>query len=93
MRKAMYSREVTIQNEEGFHVRPAQIFTDKAGQFDAELKVKSEAGREANAKSMLAMMTLGLQKGARITIQADGPDERQAADALAELVENRFGEA
>jgi phosphocarrier protein HPr len=88
----MHTRQVTIQNEEGFHVRPAQLFAAKAAEFTAEVTLKRLEGGEANAKSMLGLMTLGLRKGSTITIEADGPDEQQAVDALAELVESKFGE-
>ncbi|GIP39915.1 hypothetical protein J31TS4_31950 [Paenibacillus sp. J31TS4] len=87
----MYARQVTIANQEGFHVRPAQLFADKAAEFEAEIKVKAADG-EADAKSMLELMTLGLEKGSAITIEADGADAQEAADALAGLVESKFGE-
>ncbi|GIP33830.1 HPr family phosphocarrier protein [Paenibacillus sp. J2TS4] len=88
----MMARQLTIQNEQGFHVRPAQIFVDKASEFEATIKIKNANGDEADAKSMLELMTLGLAKGAEITIEADGPDQQEAIDRLAELIESKFGE-
>jgi phosphotransferase system HPr (HPr) family protein len=87
------SREVTIINETGLHARPAQLFIQKANQFQSEIKVKKEDGSEGNAKSILSMMSLGLAKGSKITIEASGADEEQAVKALAELVEQGFGES
>lgn len=89
----MVSREVTIINETGLHARPAQLFIQKANQFQSEIKVKKEDGSEGNAKSILSMMSLGLAKGSKITIEASGADEEQAVKALAELVEQGFGES
>ena len=89
----MTTRELIIQNEQGFHVRPAQLFVDKASEFESAVKVRNASGEEADAKSMLELMTLGLAKGASITIAAEGPDEKQAVEALAELIESKFGEA
>jgi phosphocarrier protein HPr/phosphocarrier protein len=88
----MIRKEITIQNEQGFHVRPAQMFADRANMFRAAVKVIGESG-EADGKSMLELMTLGLVKGARIILETDGPDESEAMRALTELVEGRFGEA
>ncbi|PYI51504.1 HPr family phosphocarrier protein [Paenibacillus flagellatus] len=88
----MIVRTVTVQNEQGFHVRPAQLFVEKAGAFEARIRVRGGAG-EADGKSMLELMTLGLEKGSALTIEADGPDEAEAVRTLAELVDGRFGEA
>ncbi|MFZ5590293.1 MAG: HPr family phosphocarrier protein [Bacillota bacterium] len=89
----MVSREVTILNETGLHARPAQLFTQKASEFESEIKIRKEDGSEADAKSILGLMTMALTGGTRITIEASGSDEEQAVKALVELVEQRFGEA
>ncbi|KEQ21738.1 HPr family phosphocarrier protein [Paenibacillus tyrfis] len=89
----MVTKEIIIRNEQGFHVRPAQLFVDKANEFRSDLKVRSESGEEADGKSMLDLMTLGLEKGARIALEVSGPDEQECLQALAELIESKFGEA
>jgi len=89
----MVTREVIILNETGLHARPAQLFIQKASEFQSAIKVKKEDGIEADAKSILGMMSLGLAKGSKITIEASGDDEKQAVKALAELVEQGFGES
>lgn len=88
----MFSGEIIIQNETGFHLRPAQLFVEKANQFQSEIKVRNENGVEADSKSILGLMTLGLEKGSAIHIEANGVDEKEAVNALANLVESRFGE-
>ncbi|WP_018131817.1 HPr family phosphocarrier protein [Effusibacillus pohliae] len=88
----MLTREVTIENAEGFHVRPAQQFVHTAGRFAATIYVINEKGVKVDGKSILGLMTLGLAKGAKMTIQADGADEREALEALTQLVESKFGE-
>jgi phosphocarrier protein HPr/phosphocarrier protein len=89
----MYSMQATIFNESGFHIRPAQLFTEKAASFQSSIKVLIEAANtETDGKSILGLMTLGLQKGSLITIAAEGPDEEEAVQALVELVERGFGE-
>lgn len=90
----MLQRQLTISNEAGFHIRPAQLFSEKAGMFQSAITVKPE-GQEAaiDAKSILGLMTLGLSKGAMLTVTAEGPDEEEAVETLARLVEEGFGEA
>jgi phosphocarrier protein HPr/phosphocarrier protein len=90
----MLQKQVTIRNEAGFHIRPAQLFSEKAGSFQSAINVKPE-GQDAaiDAKSILGLMTLGLSKGSMMIITAEGPDEESAVDTLARLVEEGFGEA
>jgi len=57
----MISKEVKVTNETGFHARPAQLFVQKANQFQAQIKVKKADGTEADAKSILSLMTLALK--------------------------------
>ncbi|MVP00828.1 HPr family phosphocarrier protein [Paenibacillus lutrae] len=89
----MYTQTVTIQNKQGFHVRPAQLFADKAGESGAVVKLRTEDGKEADGKSMLELMTLGIEEGAVITIEGSGDGEQEVVEALAALVESKFGEA
>lgn len=87
----MYAKEVLIQNETGFHVRPAQIFVDAAQKFESDIKVVKE-DKEVAGKSILGLMTMGAEKGMTITIKAEGSDEKEAVDALVDLIENKFFE-
>jgi len=87
----MATKELTIKNEQGFHVRPAQLFVQKANQYQSTIKVVTDNG-EVDAKSILGLMTLGLAKGDVLTLTAEGPDEEAAVQGLAELVDSGFGE-
>jgi phosphocarrier protein HPr len=89
----MYSKEVTIQNEQGLHARPAQLFIRTSNQFESQIKVRKEDRIEADAKSILGLMSLSLNKGSTIIIEANGEDETEAVDALVDLVDGKFGEA
>lgn len=90
----MITREATIQNDAGFHIRPAQLFTEKAAAFESLIKLKPlGTTMEIDGKSILGLMTLGLQKGSVVAISAEGTDEQAALDALIQLVESGFGEA
>ena len=79
--------KLTVNNKMGLHARPAALFAQAARQFACDIWVTYDA-REANAKSVLSMLTLGVEQGAIITIQADGEDADRALTALGELVEH-----
>jgi phosphotransferase system HPr (HPr) family protein len=67
------------------HARPAGLFVKTAMRFQARLRV--EAGsKDADAKSILAVLALGAKGGTPLTLSADGPDAAQALDALAACV-------
>ena len=82
----MYTREITVKNEVGLHARPATYFIQKANEFKSGIWVEKEE-RRVNAKS-LGVLSLGIMKDTAVTLIADGSDEKEAVDALAELIEN-----
>ncbi len=82
---------VTVTHEVGLHARPASAFVKKAAGFKSDITVSCN-GRTANAKSILAVLTLGAHKDAQIAIKAEGEDADEALAALQELVETNFGE-
>ena len=87
----MYTREITVKNEVGLHARPATYFIQKANEFKSGIWVEKEE-RRVNAKSLLGVLSLGIVQGTTITLIADGTDEKEAVDALADLIENQIGE-
>jgi len=84
-----YSSEVTIENKLGFHVRPIQRFAELARAFDCDVDVEVE-GRTASGKSVLEMMSLKGESGARMKITCRGSDARQCHCVLSFLARNRF---
>lgn len=87
----MYSVEVVLKNETGLHARPASLFIKEAGKYKSEVKLFKE-GREYSGKSILGILSMEAYKGDRIVIQADGEDEREAAESLKKLVDINFNE-
>ena len=87
----MFTQEVTVNNEVGLHARPATYFIQKANEFKSGSWVEKEE-RRVNAKSLLGVLSLGIVKGTTITLIADGPDAKEAVEALAQLVDNQLGE-
>ena len=87
----MISRSITISNSVGLHARPATFFVQKANSFKSSMWVEKEDCR-VNAKSLLGVLSLGISKGTEIKLIADGVDENNAIDGLAELIDGEFGE-
>ena len=87
----MISRDVTIKNSVGLHARPATFFIQKANSYKSSIWVEKEDYR-VNAKSLLGVLSLGIVKGMTITLIADGNDEAEAVNGLANLVDGGLGE-
>jgi phosphocarrier protein HPr len=83
--------KLTVNHEVGLHARPASMFVQTAAKFSSDIEVTHGETR-ANAKSILAVLTLGAHKGAEIIISAEGDDADEALKALEELVLDNFGE-
>ncbi len=83
-----HSRSVTLVNADGLHARPAAELVKLASTFPQRVTVNG-----TDAKSLLAIMSLGLTKGATVEIASDDPAGAPAVDALAALAESGFGEA
>ena len=87
----MYTQEITVKNEVGLHARPATYFIQKANEVKCGIWGEKDE-RRVNAKSLLGVLSLGIVGGTTITLIADGPDEKEAVAALAELINSNFGE-
>jgi len=87
----MLQREVEIINKLGLHARASAKLTQTASRFAAEVWI-SRNGRRVNAKSIMGVMMLAAAKGSTVVLEADGPDEQQAMDALTALIGDYFGE-
>ena len=62
-----------------------------AAKFKSEFFIRKD-GYEINGKSIIGVMTLAAEQGSTVLLMLDGPDEKEAADALAELFASGFGE-
>jgi phosphocarrier protein HPr len=88
------SKELTVLNKVGLHARPAAMFVKKAAPFKSKISIAnlSKETQPVNAKSLLSVLSIGVQKDDRVLVTCEGEDEAQALDALAELVATNFGE-
>jgi len=87
----MFTRDVTVVNQLGLHARAAARFVHLATRYHAQIRVGRET-KVMDGKSIMGILLLAAARGTTITISADGPDERDAVEALAQLVASGFGE-
>ena len=66
---------LTVNHEVGLHARPASMFVQTAAKFTSDIEV-THGETTANAKSILAVLTLGAHKDAEIVIKAEGEDAK-----------------
>jgi phosphocarrier protein HPr len=85
------SQAVTVVNQLGMHARAAAKFVHLAARYEARIKVAREE-REIDGKSIMGILLLAAARGSTIMISAEGQDERDAVDALVQLVRSGFGE-
>ena len=84
----MQTRKVDVGNAQGLHARASARIVHLASRFKCSVSLAFN-GKTANARNVLAVMLLAANVGGTILIQADGPDEAEALDALATLIADR----
>lgn len=87
----MIERSVKIVNKLGIHARPAAEIVKTAAKFGSDITIVRD-DLEVNGKSIMGVMMLAAEQGATIDIKADGPDAREAIDALEAVINDGFGE-
>jgi len=83
------TREFTLLNKYGMHVRPAGLFAKTASRYDADIEVEKD-GNVVSGKSIMALMTLEAVNGTVLKVTARGPQAQEALDELEALVARRF---
>jgi len=73
----MIKKSVTINLETGLEARPIALLVQKASQHESSVYIES-GDKKVNAKSIMGMMSLGLNSGETLTVVADGVDENEA---------------
>ena len=73
----MIKKPITIHIANVLEARPVALLVQVASQYDSQIHVEVE-GKRVNAKSIMGMMTLGLETGEKIVVEAEGADEEEA---------------
>lgn len=85
----MIERSATIRNGQGIHCRPSAKIVTEASHHPSQIRVVSDAG-EADLRSLLSLVSLGLQEGTTVRVQVTGGDESAVCDRIVELFETQF---
>jgi phosphocarrier protein HPr len=80
-----------IQNELGLHARPAMLLVQSISRLDCVVSIEKD-GLEADAKSIMGVLTLAAEQGSNILVRAKGPDAKKAVEAIERLIDDKFGE-
>ena len=73
----MIQKSIKIQLANGLEARPVAMLVQVASQYNSSVYVQTE-GKKVNAKSIMGMMSLGLDAGEIVTVEVDGNDEEAA---------------
>ena len=87
----MVSKEFTINNELGMHMRPASLLSQMAAKYQSNIIVKHN-GKDFNAQSVMLLMTALIKCGSQIEVVCDGPDEEAALAEITAFIDSGMGD-
>ncbi len=87
----MQERTFVVENKLGLHARPAALFVQTTHKFQSQIRVLKD-GQEVDGKSIMGILTLAAEKGSRLTVVAEGPDEAEALNQLEDIFKRKFDE-
>ncbi len=87
--RAMIERHAMIQNMQGIHCRPSAVIIKESQDYPGIVEV-SNGTHSCDLKSVLGLLSLGLQKGSEVRIRVSGPDEEEMGGRLAALFSKHF---
>ena len=81
----MIARDMMVNVKDGLNVGTVALFLQEASQFDSSIYLEY-GSKKVNAKSIMGMMTLGLDMGDSIEVSTNGTDEEKAMEAIVEYL-------
>lgn len=87
----MVEKTIKVINQTGLHARPAAMFVRLAARYPCDVFIQKD-DREASAKSVIGVLSLGVRQGSVITVRTSGRQEAEALNVLTKLIEDGFGE-
>ena len=84
----MTKRSITVRLEDGLDARPVALLVQEASKYESNIYFEVDDKR-INAKSIMGMMTLGLDAGEEITLSANGEDEEAAMSSIEQYLSNQ----
>lgn len=77
----MTTKNIQVNLESGLDARPVALLVQEASKYESKIYIQS-GDKRVNAKSIMGMMSLGLDNGEALTVSADGTDEQAAVDGI-----------
>ena len=87
----MISKNLTVVNPSGLHLRPAGVLSQTAMKFKSDITIVS-GEKKIVAKSVLNVMAAGIKCGTEITLICDGEDEEEAMKTVSQAIESGLDE-
>ena len=87
----MTRRETRIVNRLGLHARAAAQLVRMANEYNSDISL-IKSNQQANAKTIMEVLMLGVAQGEDLTVEASGDDEEHAVEAIVQLIDARFNE-
>ncbi len=87
----MVSKNLTLSNAQGFHMRPASVFATAMSKFSSKITIKYN-GNEYNGKSLLNIIAACIKCGSELEVICDGADENEALAEAQRLIEGGLEE-
>lgn len=87
----MVSQNVIVRNPSGLHLRPASIMTKIASKCKSNILI-TDGEREVNPKSILSLMSAGIQCGVEVNVVCEGEGEEEDLKTIVEAIESGLGE-
>lgn len=82
---ARVEKQVLIKRKHGLHARPATLFVQIANKFNSVIKIKHNK-EVIDGKSIIAILSLGINRGEKINIITEGEDAKEALNELANFI-------
>ena len=77
----MTSKEIIVTRDGGLREEDAALFIRNANEYQSQIRIRL-GEKSVNAKSLLGVLSMGVRRGAVLTVTAEGPDEEDAVNAL-----------
>lgn len=84
----MKERSMVINLVSGLEASPVALLVQEASKYDSKIYIQADE-KKVNAKSIMGMMSLGLDNGETLCVSADGEDEEAALDGIEKFLSSK----
>ncbi len=81
-----HEQRVVVNNKHGLHARPAALFVQLANKYHSSVRIEKD-GEMIDAKSIIGLLSLGVNRGMAVNLIVEGPDAAEALEELKQFLE------